>query len=1078
MGNKHFREDYKHSDLPDKVGREAIAALEDAIEHNNAIGSLIGYYDDALTIVSVGDYLLHNLEYTAEAFLDFTKGSLRRAFYGAPAFLASAETFRQSHGALEGRMISSDKTPVAVQIYKEDAVDTQGTPIWVLAIRVGWEWENLELINAAIQSGPWYMDCDREGKIISVNWSQTFRKILGYNDTVDFPNVLESWSDLLHPEDKEATLKLLYAALQDKTNAVKYNVRYRLRMRDGSYQWFRAIAEITRRLDGTVRRIAGIFINIDKESRLLRRSQRSDALHRAFTKANLCEYYVNLDKNRFEALKAEPSPMTALEGSSSWDELVQAFLAHYVCEEYRPTVRQFYNRAYLAQKLHNLETELSMECRVVIDGQERWLRNVVMRGEEVDSQYAMVFLRDITEAKEEARRRSDMLQRNDAMEHLIHSMSRIVDHFVVCDLENDRYDYVNVQDEKEYPEHGRYCDFTALVAEKYKTLPPLAEIKQLVSAGSLREILRSKEDILKFEYCSHDEKSYCMASFIPLSFADGAVNRVLWTSTDITKAKMDEIAARKALTDACHAAERANRAKTEFLTNMSHDIRTPMNAIVGMTAIAAANMDNPERVMECLGKITASSRHLLGLINEVLDMARIESGRISLTEEEFHLSDLVDNLLAMVKPSMEEHHHSFEVHINRMEHEDVCGDSLRIQQVFVNLMSNAMKYTPDGGKIIFSIEEKPNKHSGLGCYEFTVEDNGIGMTPEFQKIMFEPFTRADDHRTTKVQGAGLGMAVTKNIVSMMNGDIRVVSAPEKGTKVTVTFFLKLQHKNMGETRELENLPVLVVDDDRSCCESTTAMLKDIGIAGEWVLSGQEAVARTLARHKENDDFFAILMDWKMPGMDGIETTRRIRQHIGSDVTIIVLTAYDYTEIEEEARSAGVNAFIPKPLFRSRLTAALKEIAQGKAKPHRVLENSLDRLSARDYTGKNILVVEDNELNREIAVEFLRMTGARVETADNGEAACEMVAAAPEGWYDLIFMDIQMPKMNGYEATAVIRAMEGRRGQIPIVAMTANAFAEDVLLAKNTGMNEHIAKPLDLDKMVRVLDTWLTGGQKC
>ncbi len=544
----------------------------------------------------------------------------------------------------------------------------------------------------------------------------------------------------------------------------------------------------------------------------------------------------------------------------------------------------------------------------------------------------------------------------------------------------------------------------------------------------------------------------------------------LLVSMDVSPEKKAEIESRKALKEAYRAAENASRAKTEFLSNMSHDIRTPMNAIIGLTAIAGANIENQEKVIECLGKITKSSRHLLGLINEVLDMARIESGKMSLTEEDFNLPELVDNLITMTKTSIDEHHHSFEVHIDHIEHEAVCGDSLRIQQVFVNLMSNAIKYTPDGGHIIFSIREKPNGFSELGCYEFTIEDDGIGMTPEFQKIMFDPFSRADDHRTTKVQGTGLGMAITRNIVHLMNGDIEVDSAPNKGTKITVTVYLKLQESEKEQEKELVDLPVLVVDDDRTCCESTVATLEDIGIDGEWVLTGTEAVERCRARHKNNSDYFAVILDWKMPGMDGIETARNIRACVGEDVTIIILTAFEFSEIEEEARSAGVNAFIAKPLFRSRLTATLRQFVSGKKEKN--ARNCLEDFANADYSGKRILLVEDNELNREIAIEIMGMTGAEIDVAENGKIAVDKIADAPENWYDLVFMDIQMPIMNGYEATAAIRSLSGARGHVPIIAMTANAFAEDVQLAKNTGMNEHMAKPLDMHKLNEILKTWL------
>ena len=344
------------------------------------------------------------------------------------------------------------------------------------------------------------------------------------------------------------------------------------------------------------------------------------------------------------------------------------------------------------------------------------------------------------------------------------------------------------------------------------------------------------------------------------------------------------------------------------------------------------------------------------------------------------------------------------------------------------------------------------------------------MTPEFQKIMFEPFSRADDHRTTKVQGTGLGMAIARNIVNLMNGDIQVESAPNKGTKITVTVYLKLQENEKEQEKELLDLPVLVVDDDKTCCESTVATLQEIGIAGEWVLTGKEAVERCAARHKTGRDYFAVILDWKMPEIDGIATARKIRERVGEDVTIIILTSFDFSEIEEEARAVGVNAFMAKPLFRSRLTATLRQFTSGKKEKN--ARNYLEDFAKENYAGKRILLVEDNELNREIATEIIGMTGVTIDSAENGKIAVEKVMEAPEKWYDLIFMDIQMPIMNGYEATAAIRALAGSRGKVPIIAMTANAFAEDVQLAKNTGMNEHIAKPLDLNKLNDVLKQWL------
>lgn len=1054
----------------EKLGENVLQAMQNTIHQNGGIGTVTGYYDAGLPILSVSELLLHNLNHSYASLMEQTKGSLKNLFYGENVSFLEPERFRQIRGAGEGQILTADGTPVFVRLYKEDTVDADGRLLWVLSVQVNWAYEDLALVNESIHSAPWNFECDEKGRIARANWSHAFRQILGYHDALDFPDQLDAWSELLHPEDKDRVMTLLFETAADKTNTTKFSVEYRLRLKNGQYQWFRASAEVIRRLDGTASRIAGIICNIEEEKQSRMQAQRAAAFHRAFTSANLCEYYVDLEQNTFDTFKVEDSLLTAFEQSQTWDELVKFFVDNYVVEQDKQKVTEFYDRAYITEKLKGLETELCQECRIFLNGETRWVRNVVMRGEIGDSNYAMIFLRDITESKAETARRMQMASANASMELLIQSMVRLLDRFVVCDLENDRYQFYNLQGEMIYAPTGTYHGFVEQVVAKYKTLESLDALGAMISPENIRRNLQGENDIYKFEYCALDENTYKIASFIPLEWDGTKLVKVLLASMDVSQEKKAEIESHKALKEAYRAAENASRAKTDFLSNMSHDIRTPMNAIVGLTAIAGANIENQDKVVECLGKITKSSRHLLGLINEVLDMARIESGRMSLAEEDFSLPELVDNLLTLTNPAIDEHHHQLEVHVEHIEHEAVCGDSLRIQQVFVNLMSNAIKYTPDGGNITFTIKEKPNGFSELGCYEFSIADNGIGMTPEFQKIMFEPFSRADDHRTTKVQGTGLGMAITRNIVNLMNGDIQVESAPNKGTKITVTVYLKLQKDEKEQEKELFDLPVLVVDDDKTSCESTVETLREIGIAGEWVLTGKEAVERCYARHETNSDYFAVILDWKMPEMDGIETARRIRECVGQDVTIIILTSFEFSEIEEEARAAGVDAFMAKPLFRSRLTATLRQFTSGKKEKD--ARNYLEDFAKTDYTGKRLLLVEDNDLNREIATEILGMTGVTVETAENGKIAVEKVAAAPENWYRLVLMDIQMPVMNGYEATAAIRSLPGSRGKVPIIAMTANAFAEDVQLAKNTGMNEHIAKPLDLNKLNDVLKQWL------
>lgn len=533
-----------------------------------------------------------------------------------------------------------------------------------------------------------------------------------------------------------------------------------------------------------------------------------------------------------------------------------------------------------------------------------------------------------------------------------------------------------------------------------------------------------------------------------------------------------ELKQQEALQEAYEMANIANQAKTEFLSSMSHDIRTPMNAIIGMTALAGTCLDDKEKVEHCLHKITVASKHLLSLINEVLDMSKIESGKVDLVDEEFNLSELVENMLTMVRPQINEHEHKLTVKLGNVAHENVIGDALRIQQVFVNIISNAIKYTPNGGNISLYIEEKPSKQAKVGRFEFVFEDDGIGMTEQFIKRIFEPFTRAEDNRISKIQGTGLGMPIARNIVRMMGGDIKVESELGKGSKFIVDMCLKLQDIDQKNIDDFLNLPVLVADDDADSCECTCAMLNSLGMDCEGVQSGKEAVEKVVERHNANDDFFAVILDWKMPEMDGLETTRQIRRRVGNDVPIIIISAYDWESIEQEARSAGANAFIAKPLFKSRLTNLFEDLIGNQP----IEEKKIDPVQSfmeMDLSGHRVLLVEDNDLNAEIATEILEMAGIEVVRSRNGRDAVEAMMNAADWQYDMVFMDIQMPLMNGYEATKAIRSLDSKYAKCcPIVAMTANAFVEDVEAAKGAGMNEHIAKPLDLEALKRVLEKWI------
>ena len=542
---------------------------------------------------------------------------------------------------------------------------------------------------------------------------------------------------------------------------------------------------------------------------------------------------------------------------------------------------------------------------------------------------------------------------------------------------------------------------------------------------------------------------------------------------EVVRAETDQ---RQLLQEALAAANRANNAKTDFFSRMSHDIRTPMNAIIGMTAIAGAHLDDTERVKDALGKIASSSRYLLGLINEVLDMSKIESGAITLNEEAFNLSDLLNNLLIMIQPQIKQHGHELEVHIQDIQHEDVIGDSLRIQQVFVNIMGNAAKYTPDGGRISLTVREKPSRTAKVGLYEFVFQDNGIGMSQEYVDHIFEPFTRAEDLRVSKVQGTGLGMSIAQNIVRQMDGDIKVESEVNKGSTFTVDIFLKLQESQEMDASGLVDLPVLVVDDDQDACDSVCELLDQIGMKSTGCTSGKVAVKKVEETMGTPDQFYAAILDWKMPEMDGVETAKAIRRVAGDEMPVIILSAYDWSDIEPEARAAGVDAFLSKPVFKSGLIRQFKTLQTGdKGQAYAPSDpNQLQGLQDSDYHGSRVLLVEDNDLNREIAREILEMAGLEVEEAENGKIAVDKVLAQESGYYRMIFMDIQMPVMSGYDAAMAIRSL-GRSDSlsVPIIAMTANAFVEDVQASKAAGMNEHLAKPLDFDKLNVVLRKYLT-----
>ena len=645
-------------------------------------------------------------------------------------------------------------------------------------------------------------------------------------------------------------------------------------------------------------------------------------------------------------------------------------------------------------------------------------------------------------------------------EELFSTLSGNVDDiFVMLDSDTLRVDYISPNIEKlvGIPEHT--------ARENIRV------VDSLVKNAETGLILDKLSDILPGEQAEWDREYIHQQTGEPRWFHATALCReiqgkkkYILVLSDRTKDKRIN----QELEDAVNMARSANKAKSTFLSNMSHDIRTPMNAIIGFTTLALTNVENTEKVRDYMAKILSSGNHLLSLINDILDMSRIESGKIQLEESEANLSDMLHDIKTIISGQI--HAKQLELYMDVMDvtDEDVYCDKTRINQVLLNLLSNAIKFTAPGGTVSVRVTQIHNAPEGKGLYEIRVKDTGIGMSPEFSERIFEPFERERTSTVSKIQGTGLGMAISKNIIDMMGGSIEVHTEQGKGTEFVISLELRLQseRRNVEKIKELAGLKALVVDDDFDTCDSVTKMLVQVGMRSEWTLFGREAVLRAKQSLEMNDAFHAYIIDWRLPDMNGIEVTRQIRS-LGDDTPIIILTAYDWSDIEVEARAAGVTAFCSKPMFMSDLRESLlNALGQQKAKNENVLPVSDE--TAR-FKGKNLLLVEDNDLNLEIALEILKEYGFHIDTAENGQDALEKLSASKPGDYDLVLMDIQMPVMDGYEATKRIRALgDSALSAIPIIAMTANAFDEDRRSAAECGMNGFISKPINLEEVIRVL----------
>ncbi len=794
---------------------------------------------------------------------------------------------------------------------------------------------------------------------------------------------------------------------------------------------------------------------------------------------------VDLENNTFSYMAGIRPLSSELAMEGCYDDIIRVHAADIVEEEEQEQFRQTFQIESIREILSNQDT-FTYECHVNRNGKEDWehLIAVCLQRENGRAVHILFVRQNITEMKlrELKNRKALSVMNRKERQYRIAITSTAFCTFEFNLTQNlIEHDIIRLVDGKHFSlleKVGLTAPCSASVClEKWKSFVLEESLEDYCATASLerlKEHFEQGEMEINIDYWGQAVvgQPVCVRqSFIMTKDDDTGDIMVMVVCKDITAQVRQQREQTMALQDALMQAQRANQAKTTFLSNMSHDIRTPMNAIIGFATIAVSHIDNKDQVKDCLQKVLSSSNHLLSLINDILDMSRIESGKVQIKEQECNLSELTHNLMNIIQPQVKAKRLELFIDTFNVNNEDIIADPLKLNQVFINLLSNAVKYTPAGGTVCFRMQQKNTFHRGYGDYVFIVKDNGIGMTPDFAEHIFEPFERESSTTKTGIQGTRLGMAITKNIVEMMGGTISVQSEKGEGSEFWVELSLKLQdvEKNAAKIRELEGLRAMVVDDDCACCESVTQMLGQIGMRAEWTTSGKEAVCRAKSTHGTDDSFHTYIIDWQMPELSGVETCRQIRAVVGHEAPIIILTAYDWTDIEKEAKQAGVTAFCAKPLFMSDLKAALLAA-------NNLIEKEAETASWTEvnFCGKRILLVEDNELNREIAEAILEETGFIVETAPDGTDAVEMVRRSDEGWYDAVLMDVQMPVMDGYEATRTIRTMPRRDVKsLPIIAMTANAMEEDKETALKSGMNDHIAKPLDMELFMEVLSKYLS-----
>ena len=928
--------------------------------------------------------------------------------------------------------------------------------------------------------------------------NQAVYRIFGCSDLDEFKELTGyTFKGMLHPEDYAAISNSITEQIDTNKDSMDY-VEYRIIRRDGAVRWVDDYGHYTE--TKAYGGIYYVFISdiTEKRERMETDMAVRNAVIEALSEAYHTVWLINdvktgsfsLYRGDTEGNTVHAAPIKDALGYLKYPQAKEYYIRTTVAEEDQPRLQEELKLENIARRLEEKPQFNVNYLRKMKDGSCRYFRIEFARVDMPGGRTGVVCgFKDVDEEETASRVRQQELEERVALQEKLleqekqrEQQSRLItalasNYWSVYYLELDSNRGVCYQSHPEMDdslspgEEFAYLEVFNAYAEKYITEPYREEFLRFIQPDNIREELKN-ERVISFQYMvsRHEQEEYEMIRFAgvrhPEDREDHQVHAVGACLANVDQETRKRLRQSQALSDALASAEQANRAKTAFLSNMSHEIRTPMNAIIGLNNIALNDEQVPEKTKEYLVKIGDSAQHLLNIINDILDMSRIESGRMAIRNEEFSFSRALEQVNAMISTQCRDKGLHYDCHISGHVDDYYIGDDMKLRQVLINILGNAVKFTPEGGSVRFTVEEAA-RYNGKTTLRFIISDTGIGMSREYLPRLFDTFSQEDSSATSRYGSTGLGMPITKSIVELMNGTIDVESEKGVGTTFTVTITLTESKRSQNNTDVGDIQPhemcVLVIDDDPIACEHAAIVLGKAGIGCEVAGSGMQALEMVKMRHARRDPYNLILVDWKMPEMDGVETTRRIRSVTGKDSAIIILTSFNWDDIEEEARQAGVDSFVPKPLFAGNVMDEFREALKRKKDAE---------LSERaELSGRRILLAEDVPVNAEIMIMLLMMRGMEADLAENGRVAVNLFSEHEEGYYDAILMDMRMPEMDGLEATRVIRSMERADAKtIPIIALTANAFDEDVQRSMQAGLNAHLSKPVEPEALFDALET--------